>query len=306
MRLPRAGFWSKDLITLPSGIQVPATSPLILSASRATDIPAFHSGWLLRRLQAGWLDWKNPFNGVVQTVTLHKVRAIVFWSKYPAPCSNLLDWLDEHSITYYFQFTLNDYEHCGLEPDLPPIAKRIDVFKTLSDRLGPQRVIWRFDPLILGKSLSLEQLLERVASLGKQLRQYTSKMVFSFADLNSYKKVSKRMSTKNSSNWCELSQQEMLDFAAALKELNYEWKLSLASCAEEIDLSPYGIAHNTCIDGALLKTIGSKDQELQTFLASRAGSRKDPGQRKLCGCIAAKDIGSYGTCAYSCAYCYAQ
>ena len=51
---------------------------------------------------------------------------------------------------YYFQFTLNDYVREGLEPNVPPVAERIDTFKRLADRIGKERVMWRFDPLMLG------------------------------------------------------------------------------------------------------------------------------------------------------------
>ena len=34
--------------------------------------------------------------------------------------------------------------------------------------------------------------------------------------------------------------------------------------------------------------------------------RKDPGQRALCGCMAAEDIGEYNTCPHLCEYCYAN
>ncbi len=66
----------------------------------------------------------------------------------------MLERLDEVEALgfrqYYFQFTLNDYVREGLEPNVPPVAERIDTFKRLVDRIGKERVIWRFDPLMLG------------------------------------------------------------------------------------------------------------------------------------------------------------
>ena len=52
--------------------------PVIISASRATDIPAFYSDWLIARVEEGYLKWKNPFNGQFQDVSFAKTRLFVF------------------------------------------------------------------------------------------------------------------------------------------------------------------------------------------------------------------------------------
>ena len=38
-------------------------APLIVSASRSTDIPAFYADWFFHRLEKGYSAWTNPFNG---------------------------------------------------------------------------------------------------------------------------------------------------------------------------------------------------------------------------------------------------
>ena len=111
--------------------------PLILSASRETDIPAFYSDWLLSRLREGWCEWKNMYNGNIREVSFDKTRLIVFWSKNPKPLLERLDEVEALGFRqYYFQFTLNDYVREGLEPNVPPVAERIDTFKRLADRIG--------------------------------------------------------------------------------------------------------------------------------------------------------------------------
>ena len=56
-----------------------------------------------------------------------------------------MEWLGEMEALgfrqYYFQFTLNDYVHEGLEPNVPPVAERIDTFKRFTDRIGKERSI---------------------------------------------------------------------------------------------------------------------------------------------------------------------
>ena len=125
--------------------------PIILSASRETDIPAFYSDWLVFRLREGWCEWKNTYSGTIHKVSFAKTRMIVFWSKNPRPLLRRLDEVEALGYKqYYFQFTLNDYEREGLEPNVAPLDERIDTFRELADRIGKERVIWRFDPLMVG------------------------------------------------------------------------------------------------------------------------------------------------------------
>jgi len=297
-------IWPKSLVQLPDGTIREARAPLILSASRATDIPAFYSDWLLERLEAGWCEWTNPFNGRVSLIDLSAVRFIVFWSKHPAPLMPLLRHLDERGIGYYFNYTLNDYEGSNLEPGLPPLEERIACFCSLSEHLGAAQVIWRFDPLLLGNMLTIDKLLDRMSTLGERLHAHTRKLVFSFADINAYRSVARRL---YNSGYRQFEAAEMLDFATQLAALNQKWKLQLATCAEEIDLSGLGIGHNSCIDGKLIKELAAADTILTGFFDQLATKKNllAPGQRKACCCLPSKDIGQYSTCRYACAYCYA-
>ena len=105
----------------------------------------------------------------------------------------------------------------------------------------------------------------------------------------------------------ELSPEEMRTFAERLRDAVRGWGLQVATCAETIDLSDFGIGHNTCIDVALLERLFPLDTELMAFLGPKEDRHriKDKGQRKECGCIVSKDIGLYDTCPHLCRYCYA-
>ena len=101
----------KITINTDDGISVEAGAPVIVSASRATDIPAFYADWFQERLQKGYSVWKNPFNFVNSYLAYDKTRLIVFWSKNPASLlkeGGLLDYLDNRGVNSYIQFTLND------------------------------------------------------------------------------------------------------------------------------------------------------------------------------------------------------
>lgn len=311
----------KITIKTDEGLSVEAGAPIIISASRSTDIPAFYADWFLDRLQKGYSVWKNPFNGVKSYVAYDKTRLIVFWSKNPAPLmkeNGLLDYLQSKGINSYVQFTMNDYEKEKLEIGVPALNKRIDTFRKLVDRLGYGKVVWRFDPLILANSLTVEELLEKVQKIGDRLKGYTEKLVFSFADISTYKKVQGNL-YKNSIRYREFTDEDMLEFAEKLAGMNRNWNFELATCAERIDLDIYGIKHNKCIDDELMIKYFSSDQVLMNHLGVEVSQdmfgelcitykkkTKDKGQRKVCGCIDSKDIGEYNTCPHLCEYCYAN
>ena len=286
-----------------NGTEVQAQAPLIVSASRATDIPAFYADWFFRRLDKGYVKWRNPFSGQDSYVSFDNTRFIVFWSKNPAPLLPQLSTLKERGIGCCIQYTLNDYESEGLEPNVPTLTQRIDTFRRLVDALGIGAVVWRFDPLILTDRLNIDTLLRKIARISDALVGCTEKLVFSFADIESYKKVSRNL-RQSGINYREWNEATMREFASRLSTLNRDsWNFRLATCTERIDLSEYCIDHNRCIDPELISRLAPSDAILQNFLYN---AKTDSGQRKACGCILSKDIGAYNTCPHGCLYCYAN
>lgn len=323
-------------ITTKKGETVEAQAPVIISASRSTDIPAFYSEWFINRIKEGYVVWYNPFNQKPVYVSFKKCRVVVFWTKNPKPLIPYLKELDERGIHYYFQFTLNDYDKEKFEPNVPSLDKRIQTFKELSNLIGREKVIWRFDPMIVTKQLSPRDLLKRVWNIGNQIVGLTDKLVFSFVDINSYRKVQRNL-VKESSHFfketiedSEFTEKQMNEIAEGLMKMREHWKqegwpMSIATCAESIELGEYGIEHNRCIDGDLMKKVFSDDKDLVYYLnygklpdknllfqdePKRAPlspeKMKDKGQRKVCGCMVSKDIGMYNTCSHLCTYCYAN
>ena len=310
--------WKTDEIQRENGEWVKAQFPIIVSASRSTDIPAFYSDWFFHRLKMGYSAWTNPFNGVKSYVSYEKTRFIVFWSKNPEPLIKHLDYLRDKGINCYIQFTLNDYENEGLEKGVPKLEKRIETFKKLVEKVGKGRVIWRFDPLILTDTISPETLLQKIENIGNQLLGYTEKLVFSFADIAAYKKVKSNLE-KNQIHYTEWTENQMNEFAKNLSKHNRKWNFQLATCGEKINLAQYGIAHNKCVDDELMIRFAKNDSALMDFLGVevtnslfegeqivRKKDNKDKGQRAFCGCVVSKDIGEYNTCPHLCEYCYAN
>jgi DNA repair photolyase len=291
----------RTLIQTPHGIYE-GIAPVIVSASRATDIPAFHMDWLLQRLREGYCVWQNPFNRKRQYISFQNLRAVVFWTKNPEPFLLRIDEFEQWELTYYFQFTLNDYEAEQFEPNIPPLEQRIETFQKLSRQIGKERIIWRFDPILLADGLTVEDIFERIYFIGDRLSGYTEKLVFSFVDIANYPKVHRRLK-RIALHVREPVESEIHRIAEWFAGQCEHWKMQLATCCEKIDFTSYGIAPNRCVDPELLRRLAPNDQRLTVFLTQTA---KDKGQRKYCGCIVSKDIGQYETCPHYCVYCYAN
>ena len=283
----------------------PILQPVVLSASRATDVPACYAEWFMNRIRAGSFVWTNPFRPTqTWTVSTAKTRAIVFWSKHPAALWPHLDELDRRGLHFYFQYTLNDYGEEGIEPGLPALEERLGLFRRLAERVGPDRVVWRMDPLLRTDRIGVPEWLAKARRLAERLAGATRKLVFSFADVDGYPSVRRNLARAGIAAR-EPAREEMEEAARGLAEIGRGHGWALATCAEEIDLSAHGVAHNRCVDGELMARLWPEDEALMAFLASPV-ARKDRGQRKACGCLASKDVGRYRTCPNACAYCYAN
>lgn len=156
---------------------------MIISASRRTDIPAYFSEWFLNRIEAQYAYVRNPMNiRQVSSISLSPelVDCIVFWSKNPRPLMDRSEQL--HNYMYYFQFTLNAYGK-EIEQNLPTLDERINTFQVLSEKIGRQRVIWRYDPVLLNDRYTISWHAEQFDYIARKLCGHTDKVTISFIDL---------------------------------------------------------------------------------------------------------------------------
>lgn len=265
---------------------------MILSVSRRTDIPNYYAEWFFNRIKEGFVYVRNPMK-VHQVsridISPDVVDCIVFWTKNPEPMISRLDELAEYK--YYFQFTLTGYGK-DIECNVPHKKdKMIPIFRELSKRIGKQRVIWRYDPIIFTKKYTPEYHLKAFEQIAIALRGYTERCVISFVDV--YAKNKRNMELLDS---YEIDKLELLEFAKNLSEIARRNGMKIGTCAESIDLSECGIEHNCCIDKALIEEI----------INCKLKAGKDKNQRQECGCIESVEIGTYNTCKNGCRYCYAN
>ncbi len=263
---------------------------MILSVSRRTDIPAFYSDWFMGRIREGYLYVKNPMNAhQISQINLSPelVDCIVFWTKNPKPLMKYLPELNDYA--YYFQYTITGFGK-EVEKNVPSIDESIDTFISLSKQIGKKRVIWRYDPIFISDTYSVEYHEKMFDYIASKLAGYTEKCVISFVD--DYGKNHKNL---QSLGMHLMKIDTMKELAEKLSSIGKKYSLPLASCAERIDLQKYGIAHNCCIDKELIESI----------TGFQMLGKKDKNQREECGCLESIEVGTYNTCRNDCKYCYA-
>lgn len=265
---------------------------MIISASRRTDLPAFYSQWFFRRLQEGYVLVRNPVNPrQISRVSLapEVVDGFVFWTKNPGP---MLPWLDRlPGCPYYFQVTLTPYG-AEIERNLP--SKReviLPAVRQLARQIGPERVIWRYDPVFLTDQYSAAFHQKVFSQLARALKGVTVRCIISFLDW--YSPMERRFGSQRPQM---IDEGQMQALAAAFGQTAAENGMRIFTCAETADLSGFGLEHGCCIDRELLEQIGGRSLDLG----------KDRGQRAACGCAMSIDIGAYDTCPGGCLYCYAD
>lgn len=267
---------------------------MILSVSRRTDIPNYYPEWFMNRIKEGYLCVRNPMNPrQISKISLSTevVDCIVFWTKNPEPMIPYLHELDEKGYDYFFQFTLTGYGK-DIEPGVPhKREKMLEVFRTLSERIGSNKVVWRCDPILFNEKYTPEYHINAFRTIAEALCGYTKRCVISFVD--EYARNRKNMQALG----CyELPEQELKSFAKQLAEIAKANGMSIATCAEKMDLEECGIAHSSCIDRHLIEEI----------IGCRLDVKKDKNQRPECGCVESVEVGTYNTCKNGCKYCYAN
>ena len=272
---------------------------MILSVSRRTDVPALYSDWFYDKVKDGFVLSANPFFpcGKVAKIVIEPVRVetnllggktvtgnvdgIIFWTKNPRPMLSRLDELKE--FKYYFHYTLNPYGE-DIEINVPPLDERIYTFQMLSNKIGKDRVVWRYDPILLSKEIDIKWHVEKFEKLAKRLSGFTTSCMTSFLIPGKRKDIYAPSYSQ---------QDEILKQFAQIAREN---EIQLFTCAQKYDWAKYGIKKAQCTDPELFSKLNG----------GKVKTKRLDGQRKNCGCMPCVDIGIYNTCTHNCVYCYAN
>lgn len=270
---------------------------MIINASRRTDIPAFYSDWFMNRIAEGYVKIRNPFNyNQIRQVSLlpKDVDLIVFWTRNAEKLIPRLIELDERGYSYYFHYTINAYSR-NIDKSVPNPWRAIKTFIELSKKIGSEKVIWRYSPILVSNLSSIDEHKRVFEKIATELSGYSTKVVISF--VNMYKKVSSNIrkiqgfSVEQDFPYSE----EAGALAHYFADIARKNKMTIQSCGSEVDLESFGVKSGKCIDSSLIRDL----------FAIEVPNRKDKVQRLLCGCIESIDIGQYDSCLHGCQYCYA-
>ena len=277
---------------------------MIVSVSRRCDIPRFQFDWFMERVNEGFVEVTNPYNArQIKRVSLlpagenmklgDEVDLFVFWTRDPRHILANADELTKQGFLFYVMVTATGYPNV-LEPDMASVSEVLSAMKELAQKIGADRVIWRYDPILLS-SITDENFHRRnFNELAQELAGSVRRVIISVYDeyretrmrLFELERTGKLQMLDSNDGLAEL----LTDLAKSAKAAGME----IQSCAEKEDFSSLGINPGACIDAALIKKLFGLEF-----------SGKDKNQRPNCLCCKSVDIGSYGTCEARCVYCYA-
>ena len=260
---------------------------MILNVSGRTDIVAFYSEWFMNRYKEGFVDVRNPYNPkMISRIYFDDVDAIMFCTKNPLP---ILKYLKNIKKPIIFHITLTPY-HNDIEPNVISKSKIILAIKKLSNIIGVDNVVVRYDPVFISDKYTLDYHKKAFSKMCSLLEGSTKKIIISFLDI--YKNVKNNKSVLKYHELTENDYKEIgTNFSSSAKKHN----MTVQTCFEDHNLSEYGFTIGDCLSHELAYILTGK--KYPTW-KSRKGNK--------CQCVEMVDIGTYNTCHHMCKYCYAN
>lgn len=262
---------------------------MILQTGNRTDLPAFYSRWLANRIREGYVMVRNPFNPV--SVTRYRidpsvVDLIVFCTKNPTPMLEHMDLLEPYR--QYWFVTITPYGK-DIEPNVPDKNLVIESFRRLCGYVGPDCMCWRYDPVFIDSSWTMQRHIEAFSAMCGKLEGFTHTCVISYIDL--YEKVLRNFPEVRSVPF-----DTQLKLTRVFVEIAAEHGMIIKPCGEDPRLASVGADCSGCMT----------QQTFEQAVGQNLILPPNPGNRKECACYITNDIGQYNTCGHLCRYCYAN
>lgn len=263
---------------------------MILNTGGRTDTVQYYTKWLLKRFEEGFAFSRNPLfpNKVIRyDLTPDMVDCVVFCSKN---YRSILPHIKEITQRFktYFHYTITAYGK-DVEPGVPSIEKSMDTLAELSELVGKERVAWRYDPVLLTETYTVQNHFDTFERMAAQLFPYVDRCIFSFVEM--YKKLKTNMP-----ELLPLTELDKDKLAEGLGRVAALHGITIQTCGSNGDYRRYGIHASGCMTLDILGAAnGLQFRDL-----------KHKGVREGCHCIDSRDIGAYDTCLNGCKYCYAN
>ena len=262
---------------------------MIIQTGNRTDIPAFYAEWFANRLKEGFVLVRNPFNH--QSITRYAldpsvVDLIVFCTKNPEPMLKYMDLLRPYH--QYWFVTITPYGK-DIEPNVPEKSAVMDTFIRLSSIVGPDHMCWRYDPIFIDDTWTVERHIEAFRAMCETLAGHTHTAVISFIDL--YKKVKRNFPEAKAVSFLI-----QLELTKTFVEIAREYGMVVKPCGESPDLATVGADCSGCMTQKVFESAIGENLILPP----------NPNNRKECACYITGDIGAYNSCGHFCRYCYAN
>ena len=263
--------------------------PLVISASRRTDLPGYHAEVLRDRIHQK-----------ISRLRTRHLFGVVFWTRHLGPFLQggpLHELVAADLDNPVVNLTITGLGQTRLEPAAPSLDDALQDLPELIEAFHgePWRIRWRFDPLI--KGFTTMDLFTRIADRMSALKVPTC--TFSFPSYFSLKgDLTPQFEKAGIPAWQSVEKQQIL---GQMAKIAGERNITLLSCSqpENLALNP-AVQEAQCIPADVLKR--GHPQGLPLDLG------KDPAQRSKCRCIESVDIGDYekDRCGGGCAYCYSK
>lgn len=263
---------------------------MILNISGRTDVAQYYSDWLLKRFSEGYVLSRNPlFPSKVTRYELSPdtVDCVVFFSKNYAPLLPRIREITERFPTYFY-YTITAYGK-DLEPGVPSVSESIETLARLSEAVGRERVAWRYDPILLTETYTVQTHMQAFEDMAARLCPHIDRCIFNFVEM--YKKV-----RANMPDLIPLTDADKDMLAKHFGLVAEKLDMPVQTCGLCGDFTRFGVQSSGCMT---LDILGEANH-------LRFRKLKHKGKRPGCGCVENRDVGAYDTCMNGCKYCYAN
>ena len=263
---------------------------MIINVGGRTDIVNYYTPWLLNRLSEGYAYSRNPFareNVYKLSLNPEDVGCLLVCSKNYQPILKHIGDIDE-KYNILCNYTITAYGK-DIEPKVPSINQSIKTLKRLSDIVGSNKILWRYDPILLTENYTVEKHLETFEYMAEIISPLVYRCIFSFVDM--YKKVE-----ENIAEIIPITDEDKVKLLKGIGEISERYNLHTQSCATNESYEKYGIHAAGCTTREILEQAHGVVYK----------NVKASGIRKNCHCIPSRDIGAYNSCLSECKYCYAN